>query len=696
MQYEPLPDPERYIRLLKIHQSDSPQVDLISCSLHTTCLEDQPIFAALSYTWGPAECEDSEANLAERENDSEDSCEKDGSVAASPDEVNISAEPIEYIRVNSSKLKVTSNLHSALFQIRDSGSQDYLWIDAICINQNDKDEVSAQVQNMGNIFWQAQKVIVWLGKSDNHTEDVLQVLKHAAQLRRHIRTDKEALDRTRVNLEACLKEFGIPSQVEGFWDHVVLFFRRRWFRRAWIAQETALAHSLEIYCGRYLIHWEDLSDSARFFNKYLPRLGMVSESDARFILKLTPPGLNVMREKCQRSAEEGVAAVRSRRRRLALSKEHIQDCPEFWMVDYLQGVRSYHCLDPRDKVYSVVGLVNALCKLLKKRRLSLCVDYTLSVVDVYRKAMECILNGDRTLDALSLVHSNPRYTIQELPSWVPNFNEPGLNEICSTLHQEDICKDRRAPSFSIAGNSLYACGFRLKSVLESTKRSAVLQEILKFAAKLLLRPLHSMYNQRGNSLIETLFRLLMVDAAPASALPALFLSFISSCKSCYLEDWDREGVDIRFELTEFEALDTLAKTDPRTYCLEHDKFWEELQDFGCLSGEDVVREEMKAFFFATQDKGILYDNAVSRWLGSRIIFRTHDGIVGVGPEVLQPDDEIYLLRGAQTPYALRRIVPTEEDQGTSYQLLGEAFLLGIKYSEYLKNSSLPWESITIK
>lgn len=51
----------------------------------------------------------------------------------------------------------------------------YFWIDAICINQKDKMEKSKQVRLMESIYRSANRVIVWLGESDDLTPEVARV-----------------------------------------------------------------------------------------------------------------------------------------------------------------------------------------------------------------------------------------------------------------------------------------------------------------------------------------------------------------------------------------------------------------------------------------------------------------------------------------------------------------------------------------
>lgn len=53
-------------------------------------------------------------------------------------------------------LKRFSALHPNLF----------LWVDAICINQQDDEEKSKLVQHMGEIFQSASRVYAWLGPAE--------------------------------------------------------------------------------------------------------------------------------------------------------------------------------------------------------------------------------------------------------------------------------------------------------------------------------------------------------------------------------------------------------------------------------------------------------------------------------------------------------------------------------------------------
>ena len=55
-------------------------------------------------------------------------------------------------------------------------ADEYLWTDALCIDQSNFQERASQVELMGRIYSSADDVIVWLGEEDDHTENGLSAL----------------------------------------------------------------------------------------------------------------------------------------------------------------------------------------------------------------------------------------------------------------------------------------------------------------------------------------------------------------------------------------------------------------------------------------------------------------------------------------------------------------------------------------
>jgi hypothetical protein len=142
-------------------------------------------------------------------------------------------------------MSIHANLHHALMHLRPSPGQSprKVWAEAICINQQDDGERSAQVARMGEIYNAADRVIVWLGTSDPSRKKLLDLI---FCLERELETAKEKHQSgvrqhpdTWISIENCIVSRvidmypGHPSSLVGFlrdWQKCSF----DWFRRTWV------------------------------------------------------------------------------------------------------------------------------------------------------------------------------------------------------------------------------------------------------------------------------------------------------------------------------------------------------------------------------------------------------------------------------------------------------------------------------
>ncbi|KAK7964121.1 hypothetical protein PG988_011095 [Apiospora saccharicola] len=108
----------------------------------------------------------------------------------------------------------TRNVLSLLKYLRPRHGLRFIWIDAICINQVDVAGRTSQVANMGHIYSRCSRVVVWLG------HDLVQ--------------DSPKRYRRRRPLQEIRVEIGNQTMIEGI-------LRRRYFSRMWVIQEMVLA-----------------------------------------------------------------------------------------------------------------------------------------------------------------------------------------------------------------------------------------------------------------------------------------------------------------------------------------------------------------------------------------------------------------------------------------------------------------------
>jgi hypothetical protein len=227
--YSPLQPDLGDIRLIKILRGDDNgpvQLEMIQGPLSE--LAKDPGYEALSYVWGDA-------------TDTRD------------------------ILLNSQPFPVTKNLEAALRHLRklrfdgESFREDFLWIDAICIHQNDIQERNAQVRRMMDIFGSATLVVIWLGEGNEDSERAMDFMN------RHSDSIRAAEDPYEL-MESVLSQGG------QFHDEWVSLFQgimaRPWWGRVWIVQEVVAAKSLIVLCGMSSVDWLSLVVHEWFGRQY--------------------------------------------------------------------------------------------------------------------------------------------------------------------------------------------------------------------------------------------------------------------------------------------------------------------------------------------------------------------------------------------------------------------------------------------
>ncbi|KAI1122865.1 heterokaryon incompatibility protein-domain-containing protein [Nemania abortiva] len=160
-------------------------------------------------------------------------------------------------------LQVTSNLELALRSLRRENATRTLWIDALCINQEDKDEKEVQIQRMGWIYANAEFVVVWLGGYHGLGESVNGCTGGAdCAHRRNVQLAFDyiwAVSGWRVFFGWCIgKRKRFLKAREG----LRYIARTSWWERQWVIQEVALATSrVRIQCGEYVCDFGDVEDA---------------------------------------------------------------------------------------------------------------------------------------------------------------------------------------------------------------------------------------------------------------------------------------------------------------------------------------------------------------------------------------------------------------------------------------------------
>jgi hypothetical protein len=272
------------------------------------------------------------------------------------------------------------SLEEALINFRSSRPRT-LWVDAICIDQDNDEERNHQVSKMQRIYSNAKLVLVWLGPTLQDSEFAFKLLH---QLRNKL-----------VNNNSAEKILGRKNQ--RCLVAIVDLFCRPYWSRVWVVQEVSCAQNVMVHCGADSISWSDLT--------------MVQSVVA---IEYERALENAAFGNAELSYLEN-AFLHFGPRKLKLSNMNKTMLPDLFGV--LDAHLDRRSTDPRDHIYGIIGLTSAR----DNKRLQ--IDYSKSVCQLFTETSEYIISTSHELD---VVCSRPPFasvhnSTPELPSWVADW-----------------------------------------------------------------------------------------------------------------------------------------------------------------------------------------------------------------------------------------------------------------------------------
>ncbi|KAF4335047.1 heterokaryon incompatibility [Fusarium beomiforme] len=356
--YTPLPGPPAplHIRLLSLYWSE--KQGPVICSIDTFELDSAPPFAALSYSWGkdPGEpywiyCDGQRipvrVNLFRALN-------------------SLSEPPMLIIRQENHPLK-KSEFHGPETCLEPETNYRIrrLWVDALCINQEDNVEKPAQVQEMGRIYSKAARVISWVVPDVDFTMDGFKLFDWGKRAYLGIFNETVHLE------EDCEKVHGVPTHDNPGWREIKAFFRNEYFERSWVVQEVALAKKAVLVLDRLEIDWHLVGGVAGVFEEM--KMWQTKDKQCPYRLPL------------KKNPFENARKLRS----LYVHPDKTHD-----MLNLLVHLREWKCGDPVDKVYSLFGITNSPIRTAK---------YGINKYELFRETARALIQQRQNLDVMSFV-----------------------------------------------------------------------------------------------------------------------------------------------------------------------------------------------------------------------------------------------------------------------------------------------------
>lgn len=652
--YDKLSQEAREIRILFLLPGD---VDVdISCKLVTVSLDNLPDYEALSYTWG------------------------DPTVKVP-------------IRVNENVLQVTPNLNNALRHLRRRNEKRVLWVDAICINQDDLGEKSYQIPFMGEIYSRTTNCLAWLGLETAHTKQAIATALALGEDKHYYETP---LYRVATNGEYVAQmettnrmTAELYPSLESGWDRV-LQLKRDFDARKGTKQTTSSADPSEMAreyrmimaffqcCSECIIVNEkaiaypdpaslEVSE-AWCSNPYWSRIWILQEinlpqkvtlvwSESSFSMdKLTGTGSWTSRHQrcCLNEGHEYLNPLNSNylsaKAALARFAESLQRIEQARTIFAARGSDQHplslkhithgrFCSNPRDYVYGLLGMA---------RYLAPNPDYSAPVRQVYTDATLVVIKKTGKLNILSFARD--RFSEYGLPSWASDWSRsneananpdanPTLLVFMNGTHAYRASGDTISDALPSTIDRMGVSGFRFDTISEVSEVAM------------------GWYDDDGKTVDEII--------------------------GCY-----EEFLDIPLNTSRpYVTGGTLESAFWRTMVV--DRIHEPMSTYRRATTEDVQNLKLWRKSISTprsSETPIPHDSeslsySVVSALRHRCLFRSNNGLMGLARVGVQPGDILCVFLGADVLYV------TREAENTATQLVCEAYVHGRMYGELIDSAS---------
>ncbi|KZL79375.1 ankyrin and het domain protein [Colletotrichum incanum] len=162
------------------------------------------------------------------------------------------------------EIAITENLYHCLKRIRLEDRTRLVWADALCINQSDNKEKESQIMLMHDIYVSARRVLAYLGEEADGSKEAIELIEKYWRvnipnpLNAGARAFVENLLSEPVPDAPTGSEAELPPQGDEKWMAVSRFWNRSWFRRVWVVQEFILARDVLMICGDKTVSWSQL------------------------------------------------------------------------------------------------------------------------------------------------------------------------------------------------------------------------------------------------------------------------------------------------------------------------------------------------------------------------------------------------------------------------------------------------------
>jgi len=379
------------------------------------------------------------------------------------------------------EIHVPLNLRAALKKLRDRDRPRRIWIDAICINQEDLQERGAQVSIMTHIYQKAQGVLIWVREEKPDTDKAFKMIpKLAKSWDAQGNQDDPRSTKPPVEVQ---DEHADELKNQTLWDAIIDAFTRSYFTRTWIIQEILVSKKATVICGSHQTDWVLFHQAANY----------LVQREFRLDHKPAPPTLFL------------VALIRRNEKRYKKGQLNLRTL--------LRHFRYSQATDMRDKVYAMLGISFEVGRSgTEHGPQPLRADYTKAVEDVYREAAAYIMTYEQDLRLLANEYSPCSRHLMKMPTWVPDWTITS-KRLLPMARKTNALSSLIKGDISTRGRSLFVNGFKYDTVTYATPIVTPEKEAIILETLTSLVSSKDQYPYSNQSLTEALCRTLIADNA---------------------------------------------------------------------------------------------------------------------------------------------------------------------------------------
>ncbi|KAJ5057311.1 heterokaryon incompatibility protein-domain-containing protein [Bipolaris maydis] len=548
------------------------------------------------------------------------------------------------ITIDGETLSVTENLHGALTAFRhrpvagNSEERDVgkapaqrqpvrrLWVDAVCINQDDLQERLSQVKLMSFIYAGASRVLSWLGWETSEVGRFL--IQDAIRFIHDFMKDPEAglcdarillhhdyLADPTANVAHLSEDDRRRFENQAYkWEAVRFFFEIEYFHRAWIVQELGLARQALLITA--LKPADEHVDTIDW------------ELTGRFVQFLDYRGATLV-------THLGLASWVAHHIVMVWATKE-DDTPKCDFLTAMHWTRILGVTDPRDRVFSLLGHPMAVLggePVIQP-------DYTCTRGVIYTRLAVNFIQKTKNLQVVSFVDHEIDPSLEQMPSWVPDWHSINRTTPIDYPIDATTTKDEE---ISFEGGVNCENGTSLPQLLV---RGWVVDEISTVSSRMETTdfPVTHLARERTKQnpfWLDRVWELIYpaeqqgnTFTGPGGDALAVLESF-----SIALSLGTREKDDPASDIGSNQALE------------EHHRSYLPVRSvFDSLPAE--VQVELRQRAEGATAGGFL---ECMTWPSMcRIVYRTASGLVGMGSRVTRPGDLVCRVRGSAVLMTLRR------------------------------------------